>query len=46
LCAHLCLTRQVVCKHLAHLKEAYLAAAVWRGREKLHDLNPTPLYEI
>jgi DNA-binding transcriptional ArsR family regulator len=46
LCAHLDMTRQAVAKHLALLEAANLVATVWRGREKLHYLNPTPLHEI
>ena len=46
LCAHLDLTRQAVSKHLAVLEGANLVASVWRGREKLHYLNPVPIAEI
>ena len=46
LCAHLDMTRQAVTKHLAVLEEATLVAVVWRGREKLHYLNPVPIHEI
>jgi len=46
LCARLDMTRQAVSKHLAILEEANLVATVWRGREKLHYLNPVPIYEI
>jgi DNA-binding transcriptional ArsR family regulator len=46
LCAHLDMTRQAVTKHLALLEDANLVATIWRGREKLHYLNPTPLHEI
>lgn len=46
LCAHLDMTRQAVAKHLAVLEEANLAAVVWKGREKLHYLNPVPIHEI
>src|SRR5215831_4556760 len=46
LCEHLDMTRQAVTKHLAILEEANLIATVWRGREKLHYLNPVPIYEI
>ena len=46
LCRHLDMTRQAVTKHLALLEAANLVATVWRGREKLHDLNPMPLHEI
>ena len=40
LCEHLDMTRQAVTKHLALLEAANLVAIVWRGREKLHYLNP------
>ena len=46
LCAHLEMSRQAVTKHLVILEEANLVAIVWRGREKLHFLNPVPLHEI
>ncbi len=46
LCAHLDMTRQAVTKHLALLEEANLVAVIWRGREKLHYLNPVPIHEI
>ena len=46
LCEHLEMTRQAVTQHLALLEAANLVATSWRGREKLHYLNPVPLYEI
>ena len=46
LCEHLDMTRQAVTKHLRILEAAQLVVVVWRGREKLHYLNPTPLHEI
>jgi DNA-binding transcriptional ArsR family regulator len=46
LCGHLDMTRQAVTKHLAVLEAANLVATLRRGREKLHYLNPAPLYEI
>ena len=46
LCEHLDMTRQAVTKHLVLLEEANLVTVVWRGREKLHYLNPVPLHEI
>lgn len=46
LCAHLDMTRQAVTKHLALLEEANLVAVIWRGREKLHYLNPVPIQDI
>jgi len=46
LCEGLDMTRQAVTKHLAILEEANLVATLWRGREKLHYLNPVPIHEI
>ena len=46
MCEHLDMTRQAVTKHLLLLEEANLVVTVWRGREKLHYLNPVPLQEI
>ena len=46
LCAHLDMTRQAATKHLAVLEEANLVVVVWRGREKLHYLNPVPIHDI
>ena len=51
LCARLAnagtsMTRQAVSKHLAILEGANLVAAVRRGREKLHYLNPVPIHDI
>jgi DNA-binding transcriptional ArsR family regulator len=46
LCETLDMTRQSVTKHLAVLEDANLVVTLWRGREKLHYLNPVPLHEI
>jgi DNA-binding transcriptional ArsR family regulator len=46
LCEHLEMTRQAVSKHLTVLEEANLVVVIWRGREKLHYLNPVPIHEI
>ena len=46
LCGPLDMTRQAVTKHLRLLEAANLVAVVWRGREKLHYLNPVPIHEI
>ena len=46
LTARLGMTRQAVSKHLAILEEANLVVTVWRGREKLHYLDPVPIHEI
>ena len=46
LCRDLDMTRQAVTKHLQLLEDANLIATRWRGREKLHFLNPVPIVEI
>lgn len=46
LAKNLDMTRQAVSKHLAVLEGADLVAVVWRGREKLHYLNPVPIHDI
>jgi DNA-binding transcriptional ArsR family regulator len=46
LCADLDMTRQAVTQHLALLEAANLVAVTWRGREKLHLLNPVPLQDL
>ncbi len=46
LCQHLDMSRQAVTKHLHVLEEANLVVILWRGREKLHFLNPMPIQEI
>ena len=40
------MSRQAVTKHLKVLEEAALVVPIWRGREKLHYLNPVPIHEI
>ena len=46
LCGRMAMSRQAVSKHLAILEAANLVAIAWRGREKLHFLNPLPIHEI
>jgi DNA-binding transcriptional ArsR family regulator len=46
LCEHMDMTRQAVAQHLDILEAANLVAVVRQGREKLHYLNPVPLFEI
>jgi uncharacterized protein YndB with AHSA1/START domain/DNA-binding transcriptional ArsR family regulator len=46
LCGQLGMTRQSATQHLGVLADANLVAAVWRGREKLHYLNPVPIHQI
>ena len=40
------MTRQAVSKHLGILEHARLITIHWRGREKLHYLNPVPIHQI
>ena len=40
------MTRQAVTKHLAILEKANLVVSLWRGRQKLHYVNPAPLRRI
>src|SRR5277367_6712997 len=40
------MSRQAVTKHLALLEAANLVVTQWRGRAKLHYLNPVPINEI
>jgi len=46
LCDGLEMTRQAVTQHLALLEQANLVVVQRKGREKLHFLNPVPVYEI
>ncbi len=46
LCGPLDMARQSATQHLAVLEAANLVAAVRRGREKLHYLNPVPLWSV
>jgi DNA-binding transcriptional ArsR family regulator len=46
MCDHLDMSRQAVTQHLSLLEAANLVVTTWRGREKLHFLNPVPLQEI
>jgi DNA-binding transcriptional ArsR family regulator len=46
LCEHMNMTRQGVTQHLGLLEAANLVVVVWHGREKLHYLNPVPLFEV
>jgi DNA-binding transcriptional ArsR family regulator len=43
---HLDMSRQAVSKHLELLEQANLISTVWKGREKLHYINPIPIQEI
>jgi DNA-binding transcriptional ArsR family regulator len=46
LCQGLDMTRPAVAKHLQVLEKANLVSVEWRGREKLHFINPVPINEI
>ena len=46
LCERMGISRQAVSQHLALLEGANLVSTSWRGREKLHFLNPVPIHEI
>jgi DNA-binding transcriptional ArsR family regulator len=46
LCEQLDMKRQSASQHLDILAEANLVATVWRGREKLHFINPVPIHEV
>lgn len=46
LCETMDMKRQSVAQHLGLLEEANLISTVRRGREKLHFINPVPLYEV
>jgi DNA-binding transcriptional ArsR family regulator len=46
LCEGLEMSRQAVTQHLEVLEAAHLVSVVHRGRERLHYLNPVPIYEV
>jgi uncharacterized protein YndB with AHSA1/START domain/DNA-binding transcriptional ArsR family regulator len=46
LSSNLDMSRQAVTKHLKILESADLVIPVWKGKEKLHYLNPVPLRHI
>jgi DNA-binding transcriptional ArsR family regulator len=46
LCEHLDMKRQSASQHLDILADANLVTTVWRGREKLHFINPVPIHEV
>jgi DNA-binding transcriptional ArsR family regulator len=46
LCSQLDMARQSATQHLGILEAANLVSTVWRGREKLHFINPVPLHEV
>ncbi|MCW7505509.1 ArsR/SmtB family transcription factor [Leptospira paudalimensis] len=46
LCEKLDMQRQSASQHIEILVKANLVTVVWKGREKLHFLNPVPIYEV
>ncbi len=46
LCPALAMSRQAVSKHLGLLIRSGLVVPLWRGREKLHYLNPAPITQL
>lgn len=46
LCEEMDMTRQAVTHHLNLLEKANLVSTKWRGREKLHYLNPVPIQQL
>jgi DNA-binding transcriptional ArsR family regulator len=46
LCEQLDMKRQSATQHIDILVDADLVTAVWRGREKLHFINPVPIHEV
>jgi DNA-binding transcriptional ArsR family regulator len=46
LCENLEMARQSATQHIEILEAANLVTAIKRGREKLHFINPVPLYEV
>lgn len=46
LCEQLDMQRQSATQHIDILIKANLVTVVWRGREKLHFINPVPIHEV
>jgi DNA-binding transcriptional ArsR family regulator len=46
LCEHLEMKRQSATQHIDVLIDANLVTSVWKGREKLHFINPVPIHEV
>jgi len=46
LCEHLDMKRQSATQHIDILVDANLITTVWKGREKLHFINPVPIHEV
>lgn len=46
LCEKLEMQRQSATQHIEFLINANLITVIWKGREKLHFINPVPIYEV
>lgn len=46
LCEELDMQRQSATQHIDILIKANLVSVVWKGREKLHFINPVPIHEV
>ena len=46
LCEHLDMKRQSATQHIDILIDANLITVVWKGREKLHFINPVPIHAV
>jgi DNA-binding transcriptional ArsR family regulator len=46
LCEHLDMKRQSASQHIDILIDANLVSVVWKGREKLHFINPVPIHDV
>ncbi len=46
LCEHLEMKRQSATQHIEILIDANLVTTVWKGREKLHFINPVPIHAV
>jgi DNA-binding transcriptional ArsR family regulator len=46
LCEQLEMKRQSATQHIDILVDANLVTTVWKGREKLHFINPVPIHEV
>ncbi|PJZ83721.1 ArsR/SmtB family transcription factor [Leptospira harrisiae] len=46
LCEQLDMQRQSASQHIEILINANLITVVWKGREKLHFINPVPIHEV
>jgi DNA-binding transcriptional ArsR family regulator len=46
LCEHLEMKRQSATQHIDVLIDANLVTTIWKGREKLHFINPVPIHDV